>query len=115
MCAVGRLIERESARLGLAVEGKMTFHHDGRVIGRNGEWSHSVHVEMMERECEVSTQAQLELGLLRLLFELGEMIPQELQRAREPYSMADKAGNIDGTLHLALLWTGRCRESWRIV
>ena len=42
----------------------------------------------------------MELGLL---FELGEMIPQDLQRVRELYSMADEAANMDGTLHLAIL------------
>ena len=76
-------IEWESARLGLAVEGMMTFHRDGKMVGRNEKWSHSQHVLMMEREGEVSTQALVELGLL---FELGEMVPQDLQRARELYS-----------------------------
>ena len=81
-------IERESARLGLAVEGEMTFRHDEKVFGRIGKWSHSQQVSMMERESEVSTQALVELGLL---LELGEMIPQDLPLDRELYASADKA------------------------
>ena len=52
---------------------------------------------MMEREGDRDTHAQVELGLL---LELGEMVPQDLQRARELYSMADEEGDLDKTVHL---------------
>ena len=91
-------IEWESARL--AVAGVMAFHHDGKAVGRNEKWSHSQHISMMEGEAVTSTQAQVEL---ELLFELGEMVPQDLQRSRELYASVEKAGNVDGTLHLRML------------
>ena len=56
---------------------------------------------MMERESKQDTHAWVELGLL---FELRELVPQDLQWAQELYSMADEEGDVDGTLHLATLF-----------
>ena len=110
---VGDHREGESARLGLAVEGEVTFCHVptsekyrraelvGKVVCRNAEWSRVEHVEMMEKESETSTQMRVALGLM---YELEEVIPQDLQRARELYKSAGVEGDLDGTVHLGCLY-----------
>ena len=73
----------------------------GQVIGRNAVWPRVKHVEMMEKESETSIQMRVELGLM---YELGEVVPQDLQRARELYESADLGGDLDGTVHLGCLY-----------
>ena len=87
-------IERENVRLELKVMGELTFHHTvgGAEIARYSSWSCSQHVAMME--CVRSAQTQVELG---------EMVPQDLQRAKHYYTMADLEGDAEATFHLALL------------
>ena len=52
------------------------------------------------KEGEQSSQSLVELGLL---FELGQLIPMDIQRAYKLYEKAGGMGNLDAVIHLAML------------
>lgn len=105
---MAQLVERvevESARLGLVVVGEAIFSlrrsQPAPLKTKLSHWPLSHHVSMLEEGAEQRTRARVDLGLL---YELGELVPQDLSQSLQLYSEADADADLDGTIHLALLY-----------